>query len=391
MKKSLFAVAAVTAFAGAAQAQSSVTVYGILDGGYVGGNTRLASGSTVAKSVSNKVAISGGESTSRLGFRGNEEIGGGTSAFFTVEVTLAGDTAAVLGGTRQAFVGLAQKGIGKGAVGLQNTLIHSAVGKTDPGHQNNFVGSLIYPTSSNLAVTLNSSQTDAYTVRTSNTLNLQSENIAGLQLNAMYVQNGENGTKTASYNAAAGSTADNGSTNYTGFGIGADFTWQKLLVTANYQSLKSQVPFYTTGNGTYLPANSAWTGSVGGTNTVDNQTYVGATYDFGILKAYAGYVNRQVTLLDNSNNYLKRSAQQVGVRSFITPTVEAWASVGNGRFSAFGTSQPTANIVGYQVGSNYLLSKRTNLYAVYGANGTSSTSNGAFNANNYGIGMRHTF
>jgi predicted porin len=35
MKKSLFALAAVTAFAGAAQAQSSVTVYGILDIGYI--------------------------------------------------------------------------------------------------------------------------------------------------------------------------------------------------------------------------------------------------------------------------------------------------------------------------------------------------------------------
>ena len=36
MKKSLLAVAAMTAFAGAAQAQSSVTVYGILDVGLVG-------------------------------------------------------------------------------------------------------------------------------------------------------------------------------------------------------------------------------------------------------------------------------------------------------------------------------------------------------------------
>ena len=42
MKKSLFAIAAVTAFAGAAQAQSSVTVYGVLDVGYIGGNERLA-------------------------------------------------------------------------------------------------------------------------------------------------------------------------------------------------------------------------------------------------------------------------------------------------------------------------------------------------------------
>jgi len=35
MKKSLLAVAAMTAFAGAAQAQSSVTVYGVLDVGYI--------------------------------------------------------------------------------------------------------------------------------------------------------------------------------------------------------------------------------------------------------------------------------------------------------------------------------------------------------------------
>ena len=41
MKKSLLAVAAMTAFAGAAQAQSSVTVYGILDVGYVGSNSSV--------------------------------------------------------------------------------------------------------------------------------------------------------------------------------------------------------------------------------------------------------------------------------------------------------------------------------------------------------------
>ena len=46
MKKSLFALAATTAFAGAAQAQSSVTVYGLLDMGYVGYNTRAANGLT---------------------------------------------------------------------------------------------------------------------------------------------------------------------------------------------------------------------------------------------------------------------------------------------------------------------------------------------------------
>jgi len=53
MKKSLFAVAAATAFAGAAQAQSSVTVYGVLDMGYIGSNVRAvdARSTTAANQV----------------------------------------------------------------------------------------------------------------------------------------------------------------------------------------------------------------------------------------------------------------------------------------------------------------------------------------------------
>jgi predicted porin len=46
MKKSLLAVAAMGAFASAAQAQSSVTVYGILDMGFQGVTTRVGSAKT---------------------------------------------------------------------------------------------------------------------------------------------------------------------------------------------------------------------------------------------------------------------------------------------------------------------------------------------------------
>jgi predicted porin len=66
--------------------------------------------------------------------------------------------------------------------------------------------------------------------------------------------------------------------------------------------------------------------------------------------------------------------------------------VGNGRYQAFGTNNPTANFTGYQVGSNYWLSKRTNLYAIYGSTQTASTSGtGAFGGTQYATGIRHTF
>jgi hypothetical protein len=31
------------------------------------------------------------------------------------------------------------------------------------------------------------------------------------------------------------------------------------------------------------------------------------------------------------------------------------------------------------------------LYAIYGQNGTSQTTNGSFNASQYSVGVRHTF
>ena len=58
MKKSLLAVAAMTAFAGAAQAQSSVTVYGILDVGYVG-SSQVGTATTAATNAVNNVTMVG--------------------------------------------------------------------------------------------------------------------------------------------------------------------------------------------------------------------------------------------------------------------------------------------------------------------------------------------
>ena len=136
-----------------------------------------------------------------------------------------------------------------------------------------------------------------------------------------------------------------------------------------------------------------WTPASGGTNTQDNQTYVGATYDFGIVKTYAQWVNRKAASTINTSYTAERTAQQIGVRGNITAVIDAWASVGNGRVSAFGASQPSANFTGFQLGSNYYLSKRTNLYAIYGQQQTSSVSAnvGSVSASNYALGVRHTF
>ncbi|HEY2928887.1 porin [Piscinibacter sp.] len=86
MKKSLLALAVLALAAGTASAQSSVTIYGKVD---------LGLGKTIA-SNDKQVRDAGG---SRLGFRGQEDLGGGMFAIFGFEHRLNPDTGASTSGT----------------------------------------------------------------------------------------------------------------------------------------------------------------------------------------------------------------------------------------------------------------------------------------------------
>jgi len=456
MKKSLFAIAAATAFTGAAHAQSSVTVYGILDVGYMSQTERVAgnigttgpasAGAYGATTTTTSGFASSGQSTSRIGFRGTEDLGGGMNAFFTFETALnpAGSNTLSAFNNRQAFIGLGQKGLGNVRIGTQYTPVHEAVGATDAGQQNNVPGNLIYGldqsvngqntgTAAGQYPGANSPQVynsagalfqggpgggaNTYTIRSNNMIRFASENMSGFTGKLFYVQGNSNTNQTATV-ASGNTTNGGGSTNSTGWGVGLDYTWKKLLVTANYQNFKQQTSATVVQNSTgdvttgfmVMPGTS----NTGGVNSNDNQMYFGATYDFGILKAYAQYIDRKVSATYNNNQYVKRTAQQLGVRGNVTKTVEAFASIGTGKLTnsdavgSIGNSlvfqSTAANLSGWQLGSNYWLSKRTNLYAIYGIQQTGNavyptTTNGSTAGNNavsnnisaYALGIRHTF
>jgi len=393
MKKSLLAVAAMGAFASAAQAQSSVTVYGIMDVGFQGVTTRVGSTKTNVARFTGE----GSQNTSRLGFRGREDLGGGTAAFFTVEFGLAPTDATLSGNAnnglfnRQSFAGLSQKGIGQIAIGTQLTPVHNAVARTDPGQTNNILGNVIYaPTTSTGA-----GQTSAaYTVRYNNSMTLMSERMSGFQVNAILVTNNTDTNQGAT---------SGGSTNNNAYGGGINYVWKKLNVDFAIQGSQSTNWGVQQTTGPALPA----TQTVGlapsnplGAAVIQNQMYGGAVYDFGILKAYAQYISAKVSNQANTGVYLERTAQQIGVRGNWTPKIESWASAGTGRYqaqnagaliSAAGTSA-TQNFTGYQIGTNYILSKRTNLYGIFGSTQVSSSSVAVSEGgSSYGVGMRHTF
>ena len=83
MKKSMLALAALTAFAGAASAQSTVTIWGVVDAAVSKGS--VSGGNSVTRLVGS------GISSSQLGFRGSEDMGGGMRANFWLEAALAND------------------------------------------------------------------------------------------------------------------------------------------------------------------------------------------------------------------------------------------------------------------------------------------------------------
>jgi predicted porin len=413
MKKSLFAVAALGAFTGAVQAQSSVTVYGLMDVGFQGVTTRAPYSSTnlsQVKSNSTRFTGEGSESTSRLGFRGTEDLGGGTRAFFTVEFqlnptaqTLSGDTGNGLF-NRQSFVGLGKKGIGQAAIGTQYTPVHMAVSRTDPGQANNMLGNVIYAVNGSTG----SGQTaTSYTVRYNNALTFMTDRFSGVQVNGIYVNNDTtsnafaaqtiNGTAYAAANAISAN-------NNTAYGLGLNFNGVKALnVDLAYQTSRQK----TVAGGFYAAAATPASATAGAVNAVNNflganlnmtQYYGAATYDFGIVTGFAQYLSAKYESANNTGAFYQRTAQQIGVRGFATKTIEGWASAGTGRYNAaLGnslaiTGNQVANFTGYQVGANYWLSKRTNMYGIFGSTQVSSTSiNASEGGSSYGVGVRHTF
>jgi len=130
MRKEKVALAALAMAAGAAQAQASVTLYGVVDLGveYV---NRVATppttpglGTTGGLPVGKRFDMvnQGGLSASRWGLRGTEDLGGGLKAFFTLESQFTLDNGIFTGGNglfnRQALVGLSNQ-YGRIAFGKQ--------------------------------------------------------------------------------------------------------------------------------------------------------------------------------------------------------------------------------------------------------------------------------
>jgi predicted porin len=173
MQYKSLAVALLTSLPLLATAQSNVTVYGVVD-------AAVSSEDSGAAGVGRQTVInSGDQSSSRIGFRGTEDLGNGLKAIFNIEAGVNidnGTTDSAMFG-RRAVVGL-QNELGALTVGREYTPIAAVASATD------ILGQGFY--GSNLSAFSTSNTATPLTRRISNSVNFKSASLSGFKINASY-------------------------------------------------------------------------------------------------------------------------------------------------------------------------------------------------------------
>lgn len=364
MKKSLLALAVLGAFAGAASAQSSVTVYGIVDLGFAHVDDGNPAGS--------KNGIdSGGQSASRIGFKGTEDLGNGLKALFQLEATIAADTGSAFssptapttgfnanvqnntgGFNRFATVGLQSAAFGTVLLGRQTSVIKDAYDQIDPFGDGGTVGAIS-------TVFFNGVLAGDYG-RISNSAKYQSNSFGGFKFGAAY-----------GFGETPGDTGAN--SNY---GLGLGYANGPLNVQFAYHNQDRS----TVANPSVQQAEG-------------KLMLLGATYDFGVLKLHGAYGD---TKLENTvaNTEQKFRNYMLGVSAPVGPgTIFASYTANDNR------SVDNADAKKFAISYSYDLSKRTNLYTGYSKTSNDDGSriglNGAApvgeSASIFNVGIRHKF
>jgi predicted porin len=344
MKKTLIALAAVAA-SSAALAQSSVTLFGIMD---------VAVRNVKQGGVSQSSLSQDGTASSRIGFRGVEDLGGGMSAGFWLEGALDPDTgngAAALNFQRRSTVSL-MGGFGEVRLGRDYTPTFWNHTVYDPFGTNG-VGS-----STNTFGALGSGATTV--VRANNTIAYFTPNISGFQGQFQY--------------AFKETQTDNDPNKYAG-----------LRLTYNAGPLSVALA-------------TAAEGSAAANVNKFKRTNVGASYDFGFIKPMAQYTIGKFETNAGVDQEVKHL--MVGLT----------APVGPGLIKTSYTRSSYDNFAGdanqVAIGYEYGLSKRTALYTNYsrisnkvGAAFSVSAEAGATGAavtpgqssRGFEVGVRHSF
>jgi len=241
----------LSALAGSAWAQSSVTVYGIVD-------AAVRSSDSGAKGTTNNEVFPGGMSQSRLGFRGTEDLGGGMAGMFNMEHRFLSDvgTPAAADFWRQAWVGL-KTNYGAVYLGRQYNVLFDVTTSTYASFKYSPYIEAFKP---EIGMALGA--------RTSNTVKYVFE-LGGLRAGL---------AASAGENAASGG-ASRGGNKVTSTTFGGAYTWDKLVLVAGWAKTDPDALFDRATLAALL-SNGGTNGGFGVSTHLDKRTMVsfGALY-----------------------------------------------------------------------------------------------------------------
>ena len=340
MKKTLMVAALTGVFATAAHAQSSVTLYGLIDAGITYTNNQ--------RGHSNVQETSGSINGSRWGLRGAEDLGGGLKAIFTLENGFGINDGTLKQNSRlfgrQAFVGLASDQFGAVTLGRQyDSMVDFVAPLALTGTQ--YGGTqFAHPFDND---NLNNS------FRVNNSVKFTSVNYAGFKFGALY----------------GFSNQADGFANNRAYSAGASYSFAGFNIGAGYLQLNNNAGATSTTSAAFNTS-----GAVNGDNTffaTRQQTWgAGANYTLG--PATFGLVYTQTNLTNLTGFGSGGGSQNLGApdsahfqnfeanaRYALTPALSIAGSYTYTKASLAATN-PHFNQVNLQ--TDYALSKRTDVY-----------------------------
>jgi predicted porin len=368
MKKSLVALAAL-AVVGVASAQSSVTLYGVLDVGFgkvKGGSFGLNNGETYllqspgGGTYAQSAAKDGFNSTSVIGFRGSEDLGGGMKANFNLQTSgldlSSSGTALAFG--REAWVGLSG-GFGEVQLGRSSSVAAKTMGQFDLNGTS---------ASSALANAGVSAVTWYGTSRRSDQLQYASPNMGGFQGRVGLTLKGD---ATANGIAVPATAKDR-------FTLGLGYANGPLAVAGVYETKA--------------------------TSALRNAYALGASFDFGVAKVSATYNRREAVGVAGFNQLGGGAGTIIGTGGGKGASIGVVAPIGAFYVGAQYAKNSDTNAKATELFAGYNLSKRTKVYADYGrVTGVAAVAANASAAGNlgnnavptnptvFGMGVVHSF
>jgi len=380
MKKSFLALASLSAFTVAAHAQSSVTIYGIIDEAFV-----ATSNADLSRATATTAAVGArrfGLNGTRWGFKGMEDLGGGLKAVFVLENGFNPNTGgASQGGLefgRQAFAGLSSDRYGTVTLGRQYDSVVDYIGPLIFGDQ---IGSSFSAHPADLDNSNNAQ-------RVNNAVKYTSANYNGLTFGGLYSFGGVAGQFSRNQIYSLGAHYGNGPVN---------------LATAYLHVKDPNTSFFS---------NSALSSGIGapaaGGTSITSPVYSGymsansyqvisaaGAYTVGPVVLGLVYANTQFQNLDSGQSGVTLSAATpVGTATFntveatatyhLTPALSAGVDYSftksNTVTTAKGAAAGGARYNQFAASVDYALSKRTDVYALASyqvASGTDSTGQAA--------------